>query len=84
MAQETIKLLIPFESLVDSIMALSLKDKLRLWELLDEQLAQAEEEAMEQGLTVQAEIREARAAYQSGDYMSIDKYIGRAERDTAR
>jgi hypothetical protein len=54
---------------------LSLRDKFRLWELLDEQIAQAEEEAWEQAPTVQAEIREARAAYQAGDYVTIDEYI---------
>jgi len=75
MAQKSVSLLIPFESLVDSIAELSLKDKLRLWGLLDEQIAQAEEEAWEQDPTVQAEIREARAAYQVGDYVTIDEYI---------
>jgi hypothetical protein len=77
MAQESVRLLIPFESLVDSVARLSLRDKLRLWELLDEQIAQAEEEAWEQDPTVQAEIREARAAYQAGDYVTIDEYIAR-------
>ena len=71
MAQESVRLLIPFESLADSVTELSLKDKLRLWELLDEQIAQAEEETWEQDPTVQAEIREARAAYQAGDHVTI-------------
>ncbi len=77
MAQEGVRLLIPFESLVDSVTELSLRDKLRLWELLDEQIAQAEEEVWEQDPTVQAEIREARAAYQAGDYETIDEYVAR-------
>ena len=71
MAQDSVRLLIPFESLIDSVAELSLRDKLRLWEFLDEQIAQAEEEAWEQDPTVQAEIREARAAYQARDYMAI-------------
>ena len=75
MVQETVKLLIPFEALADSVAELSLEDKRRLWELLDEQIAQAEEEMWEQAPTVQAEIREARAAYQAGDYMTIDEYV---------
>ena len=75
MAQESVSLLIPFESLVDSVAKLSLGDKLRLWELLEEQIAQAEEEAWEQDPTVQAEIREARAAYEAGDCVAIDEYI---------
>jgi hypothetical protein len=75
MAQENVKLVIPFESLVESIAELSPRDKLRLWELLDLQLAQAEEEVWEQDPTVQAEIREARTDYQAGDYVTIDEYI---------
>jgi len=73
MAQKSVSLLIPFESLVDSIAELSLKDKLWLRELLDEQIAQAEEEAWEHDPTVQAEIREARAAYRPGDYVTLDE-----------
>lgn len=75
MAQENVKLVIPFESLVESIAELSPRDKLRLWELLDLQLAQAEEEVWEQDPTVQAEIREARTDYHAGDYVTIDEYI---------
>jgi len=75
MAQETVKLLIPFEALADSVTGLSLKDKRRLWELLDEQMAQAEEELWERDPAFQAEIQEARAAYQAGDYVTIDEYI---------
>jgi hypothetical protein len=74
MAQETVRLLIPFEALADSVKELSLKDKRRLWELLDEQMAQAEEEVWERDSTVQAEIRQARAAFQAGDYVTIDEY----------
>ncbi len=75
MAQETVRLLIPFEALADSVAELTLEDKRRLWELLDEQMAQAEEEMWERDPTVQAEIREARAAYQAGDYVTMDEYI---------
>ncbi len=79
MSHTTVKLLIPFESLVDSISKLSPREKLRLWELLDEQITRAEEELWEQDSTVQAEIREARAAYQSGDYVTIDEYLARQQ-----
>jgi hypothetical protein len=64
MAQETVKLLIRFEALADSVAELTLEDKRRLWGLL-----------WERDPTVQAEIREARAAYQAGDYVTIDEYI---------
>ena len=82
MAQDNVELLIPFESLVDSVTKLHLKDKFRLWELLDEQMTYTEEEAWEEDPTVQAEIREARAAYQAGDYLTIDEYIARLRRKT--
>jgi len=64
MAQETVRLLIPFEALADSVAELTLEGKRRLWGLL-----------WERDPAVQAEIREARAAYQAGDYVTIDEYI---------
>jgi hypothetical protein len=73
--QETVTLSVPFEALVSSIANLTLKDKLRLWKLIEEQIALAEEEALEQDPVVLAEIREARAAYRTGDYMTIDDYV---------
>lgn len=81
MAHETVKLLIPFQTLMDSVAALSLEDKRRLWEFLDEQMAQIEEELWEQDPKAQAEIREARAAYESGDYVTIDEYVAQQEKN---
>jgi len=75
MAPESVELSIPSESLVDSVTKLHLRDKFRLWELLDEQMADAEEGAWDEDSAVQAEIREARDAYQAGDYVTIDEYI---------
>ena len=54
--------------------------KRRLSELLNEQIAQSEERAWERDPTVRAEIREARAAYQTGDYMTIDEYVAQDHR----
>jgi len=76
-SQESVKLLIPFESLAESVSELNVTEKLRLWKLLEEQLAQAEEERWEQDPAVQSEIREARAAYQAGDYVSLEEYAAR-------
>ena len=75
MAQETVTLSVPFDALVSSIANLTLKDKLRLWKMIEEQIALAEEEALEQDPVVQAEIREARTAYRAGDYITIDDYV---------
>ncbi|MEA1864555.1 MAG: hypothetical protein U9N46_05070 [Euryarchaeota archaeon] len=66
MSPESVELSIPFDSLVDSVTKLHLRDKFRLWELLDEQMAAVEEDAWDEDPAVQAEIRDARAAYQAG------------------
>jgi hypothetical protein len=50
--------------------------------MLDQEMAQIEEEAREQDPTVQAEIQEARSAYQSGDYVTIDDYIDQRCKDS--
>ncbi|MBE7474777.1 MAG: hypothetical protein DPW09_30435 [Anaerolineae bacterium] len=75
MTQENVQVMIPFQVLVDFVSGLDLKDKRRLWELLDEELAQMEERLWEQDSTIQTEIQEARAAYQAGDFITIDEYI---------
>ena len=82
MLQENIELIIPFESLVDYIEKLNIEDKIRLWELLEKQLAQAEEEILEQDPIIQSEINEARKAYKAKDYISIDEYIENRSNDT--
>jgi hypothetical protein len=41
--RETVELSIPFESLIGAVEKLNLAEKRRLWELLEEQLAQADE-----------------------------------------
>ncbi len=75
MTQETVKLQIPFESLVDAIASLGLEEKRRLWQMLDEQISEAEDNLLEEDPTLQAEIEEARTAYQEGDYITLDDYI---------
>ncbi len=73
----TVSLSIPFESLAEAIKDLSLDEKYRLWELLEEQIAQIEEKKLEQDPSVQAEIRAAHEEYRSGDYETIDEYVAR-------
>jgi len=64
-----------FETLLASVVRLELPEKLRLRRLLEEEIAQAEEEAWDEDPTVRAEIREARAAYAAGDYITLDEYM---------
>jgi hypothetical protein len=81
-SQENVELMIPFESLVVCIEKLGIEDKIRLLELLEGQLAQAEEKALENDPIIQSEINEARKAYKAKDYISIDDYIkNRAKRN---
>lgn len=75
MTQETVRLQIPFQSLVDAIASLGLEEKQKLWQLLEQEIAQAEEDLLEEDPTVQTEIQEARVAYQTGDYLTIEEYI---------
>lgn len=79
MEKESVELLIPFESLIDCVEKLSLKEKIHLWELLDEQLSQIEEEILEKDPSIQTEIQEARDAYKTGDYITIDEYIAQQQ-----
>ena len=74
MAHSTVKLQIPFSALMSAVKKLSLDDKRRLWEILDAEMAQTEEDAWEHSPAFQAEMREARAAYKAGDFLTIDEY----------
>ena len=42
MSQKPVQLQIPFESLINAIASLSIEEKRRLWQLLDQDIAQAE------------------------------------------
>lgn len=75
MTQETVNLKISFESLVNAIASLSLEKQRKLWQILDEQIAEAEDKLLEEDPNTQAEIEEARTAYQMGDYLTLDQYI---------
>jgi hypothetical protein len=75
MTQETVNLKISFESLVNAIASLGLEEQRKLWQILDEQIAEAEDKLLEEDPNAQAEIEETRTAYQVGDYLTLDEYI---------
>jgi len=75
MVQTTVKLSIPFDLLVESIKVLDFREKYSLWELLEKQVGQFEEGLFEEDTSVKTQIQEARVAYQSGDYETVDEYI---------
>lgn len=80
---DTIKLQIPLKSLVDAITSLGLEEKRQLLDLLEEQVTEAEEDLLEQDPTVLAEVEEARRAYRSGEYQTIQEYIANRPEKTS-
>jgi hypothetical protein len=81
MAAGTVKLTVSFDALIEAITTLSLEEKQRLLDVLEEQVGQAEEEAWEQDPAFRAELQEARDAYEAGDYVTLDDYLAE-QKDT--
>jgi hypothetical protein len=71
----TVRLQLSIETLIEVISSLDLEEKQQLREVIEQQIFEAEEDAMEQDPQVLAEIAEARKAYQQGDYQTIQEYI---------
>jgi hypothetical protein len=77
MAENTVKVDISFQSLLQAISSLDIAEKHQLLELLEAELFPDDEDSPEDI----AEIQAARADYTAGDYMTFDEYKGqRAER----
>ncbi|MBA2693858.1 MAG: hypothetical protein H0U65_15430 [Rubrobacter sp.] len=68
-----IRVPVPFETLLGSVSELSLEDKILLRDSLDEQIEADAEESPQ----TEADIRAARAAYESEDYVGIGEYIAK-------
>ncbi len=68
MPTKSVKLTIPVGVLMDSIAGLSRGEKRRLREWLDTQLDPNGEETA---------VRAARAAFEQGDYLTVEEYIAR-------
>jgi len=75
MIQDTIHLSIPITLLADVLAGLPLREKYQLLEILETQIAEAEEEAWEKDPMIRNQIQEARAAYQTGQYVTLDEYV---------
>ena len=60
---------------MDAITSLGLEDKLKLLGLLEAQIADAEDDLLEQDPTVLAEVAEARRAYRAGEYQTLQDCI---------
>jgi len=70
MAENTVKVNISFQSLVEAISSLGITEKNQLWELLEAELFPDEEDS-EEDIT---EIQAARVDYISGNYTTFDQY----------
>ena len=62
-----------FDALVEAIAGLDIHDKVRLWDIIDEQIAEYQEQQPE----FRAAIDEAHAAYESGNYDTLEEYKAR-------
>ncbi|OQX85557.1 hypothetical protein B6D60_07615 [candidate division KSB1 bacterium 4484_87] len=71
MSKTDVNISVPLESLISSIKKLKYKDQITLLELIEEQL---EEKLIQRNPLIQKEIDEAREAYKSGNYVTLDEY----------
>lgn len=73
MAEPTVTVSISFKTLVKAISALSLKDKNRLLDMLEKQIADEEAEIWLNDPEIRAEIEQAYADYRAGDYITAEE-----------
>ena len=69
-----VNLQIPFEFFVSAVASLSLEDKRKLADILEDAIFEAEED-LEGDPEVLAEVEEARKDYQEGNHRTIQEYI---------
>ena len=70
MAENTVKVDISFQSLLEAISSLEISEKQKLWELLEAELFPDEEDSPEDI----AEIEAARADYKANEYTTFHQY----------
>lgn len=71
----TVKLQIPFESLVEAGASLALEEKLQLQEVLEQQIFEQEEDLYEDDLETLTEIQAVRDEYAVGEYQTLDEFL---------
>ncbi|MBS9391383.1 MAG: hypothetical protein HEQ33_21780 [Dolichospermum sp. WA123] len=75
MSQAGLNLFIPMELLINSLNALSLSEKQQLWRILDEAIADAEEDDWREDEETKKEIQLVRDEYANGEYMTFQQYL---------
>jgi len=78
---QELQLKMPFSVLVSLLEQLGPEDLLELRELVDEKLLEYEDELMLANPRIMSEIREARAEYEAGEYITFQELM--AEPDQA-
>jgi len=73
----TINLKISFESLSEVINSLDLSQKQQLLEILEQQIFEEEEASYQDDDQTLAELQKVRDEYQSGDYVTLEQYLGK-------
>jgi hypothetical protein len=64
-------------SAIESVNALSLEEKHQLWLILNEAIAQAEEDDWLEDDETAAEIQKVREEYQKGEYIEFSEYLAK-------
>ncbi|MDB9311130.1 hypothetical protein PN471_21375 [Aphanizomenon sp. CS-733/32] len=75
MSQTGLNLFIPIELLIKSLNALSLSEKRQISQLLNEAIADAEEENWREDEETKREIQLVRDEYANGEYMTFQQYL---------
>jgi len=75
MSQTGLNLFIPMELLINSLNALSLSEKQQLWLILDEAIADAEEDDWREDEETKKKIQLVRDEYANGEYMTFQQYL---------
>ncbi|TVP62244.1 MAG: hypothetical protein EA343_11565 [Nodularia sp. (in: Bacteria)] len=75
MSQAGLNLFIPMELLINSLSALNLSEKKLLWEILDQAIAEAEEESWEEDEATAREVQLVRDEYANGEYTTFEQYL---------
>jgi lantibiotic modifying enzyme len=72
MATDAVQISITFDALIEAVSKLNLADKQRLLDILEQQVAEAEEATWEQDAAVRAEMQASRDEIAAGDYVTLD------------
>jgi hypothetical protein len=74
---------VTFETLIAAIAKLEHSDKHKLWEYLDAELFDDDDEFNEMDEQTIADIQVARAEYAAGDYSTYDQYLAQRGQQAA-